>query len=117
MEIKFANIGNRIESALREWAAAQQTLERQPRTAARAVDRDGFLRVHRARGIELATSAEEDRKKNAVERNAEKKRSARNARSIRRRCYVPATLAAGGSVCSSSFSSEANSAFATDARG
>ena len=97
MEIKFVSVGNRIESALRERTATQQPLESKPRTAARAVRRDGFLRIDRARRIKLAASAEEVRKKNAVEIDAKKKDGARHAGRLRRR-YVPGVLAAGGSV-------------------
>lgn len=62
-------------------------------------------------------SAKEDRKKNAIEVHAEEENSARNASPLRRYRYAPVVLAAGGNVRSNSFSSEANSAFATDARG
>src|ERR1700691_6440387 len=60
-------IRHRIESALGKRSAAPQSLQRQPASALRSVQRNRFLRVLRTRRIKFAGPAEKWRKKNAIE--------------------------------------------------
>lgn len=59
VEIEFMAIGDGIESAAHEWAAAKQALQREPGAAARAVNGDGSFGVVRAGWVEFAIAAEE----------------------------------------------------------
>jgi hypothetical protein len=71
VEIEFMAIGDGIEAAAHEWAAAKQALQREPGAAARSVDGDGLFGVVRAGWIEFAIAAEEWREKSAIEMNGE----------------------------------------------
>lgn len=71
VEIEFMAIGDGIESAAHEWAAAKQALQREPSAAARAMDCDGLLGVVRAGGMEFAIAAEEWGEQRAIEMDAE----------------------------------------------
>ncbi len=71
MEIECIAIGDGIESAAHEWAAAKQTLQREPGAAARAVNGDGLFGVVRAGWVEFAIAAEEWGEQGAIEMDGE----------------------------------------------
>src|SRR5271154_553525 len=60
-----------IESALRKWTAAQQALHRQHKSPARAVERNGFMRIVGARRIKFARTSKERREQRDVEAHSE----------------------------------------------
>ena len=69
-EIEFMAIGDGIESAAHEWAAAEQALQREPGAAARSVDGDSLFGVVRAGWIEFAIAAEEWGEYGAIQMDA-----------------------------------------------
>jgi hypothetical protein len=77
VKLNFGYIGDGIVAALRERPAPQQALHREPDSTPRAVSRDRFLRIHRARWIKLAGSAKQRRKKNPVKTDAKQRRTPR----------------------------------------
>jgi hypothetical protein len=71
VEIDFSAIGDGIDAAFSERAAAKQTLQREPGAAARAVDGDGLLGVVRAGRIKFAIAAKEWGEDGAIEMDGE----------------------------------------------
>ena len=102
-----------IDSAARKWMAAQQPLCGEKEAVPRAMPCDRFLRVIRARGIELARAPEKRRKEHDVETDeGEQQRRRQRSR--------PGNYVAGfsrGSSFSNSCVSAENSAVAAELRG
>jgi hypothetical protein len=110
---KLFRVRHQIHPAARKGMAPQHAAQRQPRPTPRSVDSHGIRRVMRARGIKLAGARHQRRKKSLVHAHQKEQR----ARLPAHTCAFGALLRIPRSRRTSSASSGANSARATELRG